>query len=326
MGLRNEDGCAALRIATLTGATTVAAELCNPPAIESYAGSLSPNGEAYAASRDGRLSILSTRGLPTIEIGGVPGFAGLAWSPGSDWLGVTGTSSFLLRSDGSHRQEIPGSPTWSPDGRTIAVSTADGAMLIGRTDGTGLTSIGAFPAAITWAPDSSHFGFIRSGDFWTAAIDGSDVRNVTSFPFGGAADASWSPDGSWVAVVVGRGVWLMGPDGTNRRWLDPGRDQFTSGVVWSPDSTRMAMQAYDEGNGGQTSLIYLVNVDGSPTIRIDGANYPSWSPDGHFLVVTDVAADGGGDPGSLAVLNADGSGRHDLGTTAVDGPLVWLRP
>jgi Tol biopolymer transport system component len=182
-----------------------------------------------------------------------------------------------------------------------------------------------FPTPLRWAPDSSRFGFIRSGDFWTAAIDGSDVRNVTSFLFGGASDATWSPDGSWIAVTAGRGVWLMGPDGTRRRWLDPGLDQFTAGVAWSPDSSRIAVQAYDDGTTGQMSLIYLVSADGSPTIRIDAATSPSWSPDGHFLAATAVAPDGSGTAGSLTVMNADGSGRHDLGATAVDGPLVWIR-
>jgi Tol biopolymer transport system component len=83
------------------------------------------------------------------------------------------------------------------------------------------------------------------------------------------------------------------------------------------------MQAYDDATAGQTSLIYLVSADGSPTIRIDGATYPSWSPDGRFLVATAVTVDG--TTGSLTVMNADGSGRHDLGTPAVDGPLVWVR-
>jgi len=88
----------------------------------------------------------------------------------------------------------------------------------------------------------------------------------------------------------------------------------------------MAVQAYVQGNGaGQRPLIYLVSTDGSPTIRIDSAVDPSWSPDGRFLVATE-AVDAGNSwvSGSLAAMNADGSGRHDLGTAGVGGPLVWV--
>jgi Tol biopolymer transport system component len=327
MGLRSEDACAAVRIATSTGATTTAAEFCNPPANEQSGGPISPSGDAYALIRDGLLTILPTNGLPGLELPSLTGLNSAAWSPDGTWLAVTGAHSYLLHSDGSSPHEIPGFPSWSPDGQWMAIAIADGSLLVGRADGTGLHSIGQFPAPLTWAPDGSRFGFIRDGDFWTAKSDGTEFRNVTSFPFGGASDATWSPDGSWIAVTAGRGVWLLGPDGTPRRWLDPGLHQFSSGVAWSPDSSRLAMQAYDEGTAaGQTPLIYLVSANGSPTIRIDTAVGPSWSPDGRFLVITDAAAAGGGwEAGSLAVMNSDGSGRHDLGTPAVDGPLVWVR-
>jgi Tol biopolymer transport system component len=326
LGLRSEDSCAVMSIATRTGATTTAAELCNPPAKEQSGGTISPTGDAYALIRDGLLTILPTNGLPGLELPNLTGLNNAAWSPDGMWLAVTGARAYLLHSDGSSPHEIPGFPSWSPDGQWMAIATADGSLLVGRADGTGLHAIGDFPAPLTWAPDGYRFGFIRNGDFWTARSDGTEFRNVTSFPFGGASDATWSPDGHWIAVTVGRGVWLMGPDGSPRRWLDPGLHTFTSGVVWSPDSSRMAVQAYDEGTAaGQTPLIYLVSADGSPTIRIDTAVGPSWSPDGRFLVASDVVVNGGWSAGSLTMMNADGSGRHDLGTPAVDAPLVWVR-
>jgi Tol biopolymer transport system component len=325
LGQRSDDYCAILRVATGTGLTSVAADLCSPAANESSTGLLSPSGDAYALIRDGRLTILPTNGLSGLDLVNLTGLESVAWSPDGMWLSVAGKPSYLLHPDGSSLHEIPGSASWSPDGRWMAVAMGDGSLLVGRSDGTGLHSIGEFPQPLTWAPDGSRFGFIRSGDFWTAAIDGSDVRNVTSFPFGGASDATWSPDGAWIAVTAGRGVWLMGPDGTSRRWLDPGLGQVTSGVAWSPDSSRVAVQAYEDGAAGQMPLIYLVSTDGSPTIRIDTAVYPSWSPDGRYLVANDVGVDGGWTAGSLAVMNADGSGRHNLRTTGVEGPLVWIR-
>ena len=328
IGLSNENGCSILRIATTTGLTTTAADPCNPPGSDLSTGALSPSGDAYAFIRDGYLSIFSTNGAPLVDVADLTGLDSVAWSPDRRWLAVSGAHSYLLHADGSNPREIPGLPSWSPDGQWMAIPTAEGSLLVGRSDGTGLHSIGEFPAPLTWAPDGYRFGFIRDGDFWTARSDGTEFRNVTSFPFGGASDATWSPDGKWIAVTTGRGVWLMGPEGTPRRWLDPGRNQFLSGVAWSPDSSRMAVQAYDEAPGvSQTPLIYLVFADGSPTTRIDGAAEPSWSPDGRFLLVIDAAGSGGGwNTGSLAMMNADGSGRHDLGTTGVGSPLAWVRP
>jgi Tol biopolymer transport system component len=330
---QSEDGCAVVKVATVDGRTTNVADLCKPQANESSTGVPSPRGDAYALIRDGRLTILPTNGLAGLDVAEPAGLSSVAWSPGASWLAVSGVAVkghrfYLLRPDGSGLHEIPGNPSWSPDGRTMVIATAEGSLLIGRSDGTGLASIGELPAPVTWSPDGARFAFVRGGDLWTAAIDGSDVRNVTSFRFGGASGAAWSPDGAWIAVTGGRGLWLMAPDGSKRRWLDPGPGQFFSGVSWSPDSNRLAVQAIAESDdGSQTPLIYLVSAEGSPAIRIDASTDPSWSPDGRFLVATAVdVLENGWIGGSLAVMHADGSGRHELGTAWTWGPLVWMRP
>jgi Tol biopolymer transport system component len=73
------------------------------------------------------------------------------------------------------------------------------------------------------------------------------------------------------------------------------------------------------------SAIYPVNADRTPTILIDAATGPSWSPDGRFLVTTDSnQANGGNEPGSLVLMNADGSGRRSLQTSGLAmTPPVW---
>jgi Tol biopolymer transport system component len=122
-------------------------------------------------------------------------------------------------------------------------------------------------------------------------------------------------------------LWLVHPDGTERRWLYMAGD-FTSDAVWSPDSTRVAVQAYADSTAGRQVLrIYLVNADGSTTVRLDGTTIPRWSPDGRFLVATEAGpAAAGFEPGSLILMNGDGSGRRSLGTSGIEGAgLVWLR-
>jgi Tol biopolymer transport system component len=171
---------------------------------------------------------------------------------------------------------------------------------------------------VSWSPDGSRFGFIRDGNVWTAASDGTDVRPLTTFALGGASNAIWSPDGRWIAVIATHGLWTMRSDGTEQRWLALGLADSVYEAVWSPDSSRLAVPTYSDATAsGQHSRVLLVRPDGGPAVLVDDAVGPGWSPDGRFLVVTD-SVPSGIDTGSLAVMNADGSGRSDLGTTGLD--------
>ena len=169
---------------------------------------------------------------------------------------------------------------------------------------------------------------MRDGDVWTAARDGTDIRNLTALPLRGAATAAWSPDDRRVAIASSHGVWLMSPHGAERHWLDFGVATFVQRLVWSPDARRLAVETYtDHPSSGQEGRVYLVDSDGSTRTEIDDANAPTWSPDGRFLLVTHIQSNTGGgyDTGDFDLMNADGSGRRDLPAKAGQGPAVWLR-
>jgi dipeptidyl aminopeptidase/acylaminoacyl peptidase len=262
----------------------------------------------------------------------VPGIESVGWSPDGTWLNATGgPHSYVVRPDGSGMREIPGSPSWSPDGRTMAISRPDGVLLVGSSEGPGLVALGTTPAPVTWSPDGSRFGFMRDGNLWTVAIDGTDTRNVTALPLGGASWATWSPDGRRIAVAANHGVWLVPRSGGDKQWLDFGRLAGVSNILWSPDSKRLAIETYsqtpDTGQtfSGQTLTTYIVDPDRSPTIRIDNAAAPNWSPDGRYLLVANQEP-AGGDLGTVSVMNGDGTGRTNLPAIGFDPrSIVWAR-
>jgi Tol biopolymer transport system component len=319
LATQTTDGCNIVRVSTRDGAATVVGNLCDPEPTSSMSGSWSPDGSQYAVVRDGELSVFGVDGRIQDHIAGMTGLNGVTWSPDGTWLSVTGDhEAAILRPDGTGLLELPGIASWSPDGLTIAAPKADGTLLIGRPDGSNLRNVGAFPSPVTWSPDGSRFGFIRDGNVWTAASDGTDVRPLTTFALGGASNAIWSPDGRWIAVIATHGLWTMRSDGTEQRWLALGLADSVYEAVWSPDSSRLAVPTYSDATAsGQHSRVLLVRPDGGPAVLVDDAVGPGWSPDGRFLVVTD-SVPSGIDTGSLAVMNADGSGRSDLGTTGLD--------
>jgi TolB protein len=194
------------------------------------------------------------------------------------------------------------SPTWSPDGRTIAYRVNPR-----RGD---------------------------EGDIWTMSATGRDKRNLTRSA--GVADWSpaFSPDGARIAYMSGQGgafeLWLMDADGGGRRQLtDAGvLSEYPS---WSPDGDSLAFS----GVRGTGFDVLRIGADGSGEVALTrhpaDDKWPAWSPDGRLIAfVSD--RDGNED---VFVMAPDGSGARNLTRTpdiyenhpewTADGRLTFLR-
>jgi WD40-like Beta Propeller Repeat len=177
-----------------------------------------------------------------------------AWSPDRQtiafnaWAAGAETDAeadvYLADGDGTNVRRLTdgASPTWSPDGRWIVFSVYDAATGANelrriRPDGTGEEVIGPgdLPA---FSPDGLLLAFVRDGQLWISASDGSDAR---SLDVPGGLGHAWSPDGTslvlagamfqddavelHVATVDGTSVSPLGIEGQTPTWqprlLDP---------------------------------------------------------------------------------------------------------
>ena len=322
------------------GAVTVAPERELYPTI-------APDGTifAYAANPGGEWSIYVSRGtesgaqalpLPKPADDTQPAF-----SPDGQWIAFRssrqGGGIFKVKLDGSGLQRLTDfgyHPSWSPDGRSLAVATEQtenaggiasrGAIRVIDAAGANARQvIGDMSYQPAWSPGGYRIAFwkVSEGrkDIWTVQPDGRNAVAVTADDYVDWCPA-WSPDGKFLYYSSERGggmnLWVVGID--ERSGKVRGRPaQVTTGAQAASflAFSRNGSYALYVSSTAPINL-YRADLDGS--LQIQDAPYritsgarsdltPNVSPDGKRIVF--VAEDPQQD---LWVATAEGKGLKRL--------------
>jgi Tol biopolymer transport system component len=232
---------------------------------------------------------------------------------------------FTVDPDGAHEAQIGASDDvitgdWSPDGTRLLVvdfSTGEGARpAIASPDGSVFTILNAYPKLHqslecgSWSPDgrrllcsSTHHDLDGAdpsddGVYTTRSSDGGDLRRVTAAPTG------------YIDTALG----------------------------YSPDGSRILFNRIEEASNW--GILYAVDPDGSDLVRLSSPD-PSvidldffdgisadWSPDGSRVAFAAFwkSSTGNGRQNAIFVVNADGSGRHQITPSGIGGISAQWSP
>jgi Tol biopolymer transport system component len=237
------------------------------------------------------------------------------------------------------------SPTWSPDGRTIAfvvqyqfysdiflvdvncVNTSGGCLSASRKVSPDQPGQYSYP---DWSPDGRkiaytfRMGFDYDDNIWVMNADGTNPTRLTEID---GYDPKWSPDGNEIAFVsfenynesipgLAGDVFVMNKDGSNVHQLtETLRD--SGSPEWSPDGEWLIVASSDGKDPfeASSSLIFKIRVDGSEMIRLGEGGGGVWSPDGEVIAfLKDLG---------LWFMDANGMNLQKVGEISTYEPICW---
>lgn len=239
-----------------------------------------------------------------------------AWSPGGTRIaflrgGPDGLALWTANADGTNERVVKridprahaSFPTWSPDGRFIAMVVFDGDEGRQRIDILDLDS-GTVSVAVSRDPNS------RWRPEWTV----------------------WSPAGNELAFMLTldtlrSGLRAVEPDGENMRVLtSPPEDNYDTAPEWSPDAGSFLFGRHSFG--ALPDSIYVVSAAGGEPVRLTddtqealrGAYSPTGGRIAYLAHPPRTSPDP--DPLSLWMMGASGEGKeliaHEIGCGEID--------
>jgi hypothetical protein len=249
---------------------------------------------------------------------------------------------YLINPDGTNEsQPLPGlfeCPRWSPNGRDISLGSGIFENA-GQSGGT-FRAFATFSPPIRylpdptlnlgcpiWSPDGGRLAYegwddsdpSRNGIYTLDAVHGNDLKRLTASPDGGHdIPGDYSGDGNELYFARWDGIGSTGPI------MAVGMD--------GADPLQVTTEGYGMPSlspDGQTLVavrdkqLYLIAADGSSAIPITipepapaGDFWPSWSPDGSWIVFQMLSRTHG--PGVMAIarVRPDGSGLFQITDSA----------